>query len=141
MVQVFDDDDAHNPSLAAHDRLGQCAPVALGSLLQEGAGMTLPLAAGGRGAEVRLVAEEMVGSQDVVEFKCRGLQLANMGGWFGTSDPFLRISRAGLQRGAPDLNVWQARRGATLQPARHRLRHAPAAGARARALSAPPRLI
>ena len=113
-IDVFDEDSPGVSDLRAHDYVGS-ASMTVGKVvgsrgskwsgpLVGSAGM--PAVSGARG-ELTVRAEEVAGSTDVchMQLAARGLDRLNFFG-LGSSDPFVQISRLGLDGGW--VRIWQS---------------------------------
>ena len=94
------DSDGPSPRLADHDYIG-VAECSLGEVVsKQGRGLTSKLEGEGSSKNdhqtITVVAEELLTSREVLglEMGARGLDRKNWWGW-GSSDPFLTVSRAG----------------------------------------------
>ena len=92
-VKIFDEDKKGSKNLNDHDYAGMIT-VSLGQLMGSNGNVVVKNVSGGTGQGVIAVrAEEVTACHDQVILQLAGQGLKNKDGWFGTSDPFVTISR------------------------------------------------
>ena len=110
-VRVFDADEH-----SAHDFAGETTGLTLADVMS-GRGTQKTVRLGGATKKGHATGtctvrgEEMKRQSGTVKMRCRGIKLANKDGMFGTSDPFVRISRVpmGARTQAAHLHQNQAK--------------------------------
>ena len=107
-IKVYDEDKKGSKDLRDHDYVG-CASCSLGELMGSNANSLSFKLKGGKKTEngtVAVRAEEVSSCSDQLVLQLSGAKLKNKDGFFGKSDPFIRMYRIN-EDGTWEL-VWQS---------------------------------